>query len=57
MTERSEIHAIEAGDDYIWVLNNDPGVTDGALAACLHLLAGDPRCGAVSPVAVRYARQ
>lgn len=42
--------AIEAGDDYIWVLNNDAVVTDGALAACLRLLEGDPRCGAVSPV-------
>lgn len=42
--------AIEAGDDYIWVLNNDAVVTDGALAGCLRLFEGDPRCGAVSPV-------
>jgi GT2 family glycosyltransferase len=42
--------AIEQGDDFIWVLNNDATVAPGTLAKLVAAIQQDPRCGAVSPV-------
>ncbi len=42
--------AIEAGHDFVWMLNNDTTVPPDTLGKLARALAADPRCGAVSPV-------
>lgn len=42
--------ALEDGSDYIWLLNNDTLVSEGALATLVAFMQRDPGCGAASPV-------
>lgn len=42
--------AIDAGDDYVWVLNNDTEISQGVLEELIRVLESDPVCAAVSPV-------
>lgn len=44
--------AIDAAEDYIWILNNDAIVTHDALNEMISIMASDPRCAAVSPVLI-----
>ncbi|TWI46026.1 hypothetical protein IP92_03459 [Pseudoduganella flava] len=44
-------HALEAGHDYVWLVNSDAVMGDEqVLARLLALMTDEPRCGAASPV-------
>lgn len=45
------IHAaIRAGDDYIWLLNNDCILEENPLPEMIRIMESDQKCGGVSPV-------
>ena len=41
--------AMEAGADYVWVLNNDTTVDELSVVDLVRAMASDPSCGAASP--------
>lgn len=43
-------HALAAGAEYVWLLNNDAFPEPGCLAALAAAMAADPRLGAVTPL-------
>ncbi len=43
-------HALKAGSDYVWLLNNDTTVEPGALTAMVNLAESDNRLGAVGSI-------
>jgi len=49
--------ALDASDDYIWILNNDAIVTHNALNEMISIMESDPRCAAVSPVLIEEQQE
>ncbi len=43
-------HALDAGSDYVWLLNNDTTVEPGTLTAMVNLAESDNRLGAVGSI-------
>lgn len=45
--------AVDAGADYIWILNPDIKLTEGTLSSLLHTIENDPALAAVGPRIIR----